>query len=218
MGGKSGAKAANREAQQARADEQARQAARDVMRYFDQAAPQHHLDEERHVFPALLAAGDPALGRTVRQLMEDHGRMEALWAQARELLAALAEDRLSAFEPAHQAALREFASLYDRHIADEEQVAYPAARRSLDEADLAAMAGDMMRRRGVITRRPELSVVFSGLKTPVLSKFSTMGLVMPMLPMHAMRCPRTLKSFWLLHSTWISPSQAPLSAASTPSR
>ncbi len=131
------------------ADEQARQAARDLMRYFDQAAPQHHLDEERHVFPALLAAGDPALGRTVRQLMEDHGRMEALWAQARELLAALAEGRLSAFEPAHQAALREFASLYDRHIADEEQVAYPAARRSLDEADLAAMAGDMMRRRGV---------------------------------------------------------------------
>ncbi|MEJ8815283.1 hypothetical protein WKW77_29760 [Variovorax ureilyticus] len=28
------------------ADEQARRAARDVMRYFDKAAPQHHLDEE----------------------------------------------------------------------------------------------------------------------------------------------------------------------------
>ncbi|MBY0467146.1 MAG: hemerythrin domain-containing protein, partial [Burkholderiales bacterium] len=31
------------------------QAAQDVMRYFDQAAPKHHDDEERHVFPHLLA-------------------------------------------------------------------------------------------------------------------------------------------------------------------
>ena len=28
------------------ADAQAQQAARDIMRYFDQAAPQHHTDEE----------------------------------------------------------------------------------------------------------------------------------------------------------------------------
>ena len=46
-------------------DAQAQQAARDVMRYFDQAAPQHHRDEELHVFPPLLsgaawlAAGAP---------------------------------------------------------------------------------------------------------------------------------------------------------------
>ena len=36
-------------------DTQAQQAARDVMRYFDQAAPLHHQDEELHVFPPLLA-------------------------------------------------------------------------------------------------------------------------------------------------------------------
>ncbi|RYF75253.1 MAG: hemerythrin domain-containing protein, partial [Comamonadaceae bacterium] len=33
------------------ADEPARQAARDVLRYFDIAAPLHHEDEELHVFP-----------------------------------------------------------------------------------------------------------------------------------------------------------------------
>ena len=41
-------------------DEQARQAARDVMRYFDLAGPAHHEDEERHVFPLLQASPDPA--------------------------------------------------------------------------------------------------------------------------------------------------------------
>ncbi len=131
-------------------DEQVRQAARDVMRYFDVAAPQHHLDEELHVFPALLATGDPGLTQTVRQLLADHGRMEALWPGARRTLAALAEGRLTGFEPAQLQTLRDFAGLYEHHIASEEQVAYPAARLVLDETDLAAMAGDMMRRRGVL--------------------------------------------------------------------
>ena len=43
-------------------DAQATEAARDVLRYFNEAAPRHHEDEERHVFPAVLAAPDaPAL-------------------------------------------------------------------------------------------------------------------------------------------------------------
>ena len=36
-------------------DVQANDAAVDVMRYFDLAAPLHHQDEELHVFPAVLA-------------------------------------------------------------------------------------------------------------------------------------------------------------------
>ncbi|MDY0108049.1 MAG: hemerythrin domain-containing protein, partial [Giesbergeria sp.] len=38
-------------------DDSARQAARDVLRYFDVAAPLHHEDEELHVFPPLLERG-----------------------------------------------------------------------------------------------------------------------------------------------------------------
>lgn len=38
-------------------DDAARQAARDVLRYFDIAAPLHHEDEELHVFPLLLERG-----------------------------------------------------------------------------------------------------------------------------------------------------------------
>jgi hypothetical protein len=45
------------------ADENARQAARDVLRYFDMAAPLHHEDEELHVFPLLLAHGAPEVVR-----------------------------------------------------------------------------------------------------------------------------------------------------------
>lgn len=46
-------------------DAQAAEAAHDVLRYFNEAAPRHHEDEERHVFPAVLAAPDaPIPART----------------------------------------------------------------------------------------------------------------------------------------------------------
>ena len=67
------------------ADEQAAGAARDVMRYFDQAAPLHHEDEERHVFPALRASGRPELAALAARLHEDHERMAAAWAALRAI-------------------------------------------------------------------------------------------------------------------------------------
>src|SRR5574343_1313138 len=64
-------------------DDSARQAARDVLRYFDIAAPLHHEDEELHVFPLLLARGAPSVVALVRQLQQDHVHMAADWAAAR---------------------------------------------------------------------------------------------------------------------------------------
>ena len=64
-------------------DDAARQAARDVLRYFDIAAPLHHEDEELHVFPLLLARGAPSVVALVRQLQQDHVHMAADWAAAR---------------------------------------------------------------------------------------------------------------------------------------
>src|SRR4051794_21650451 len=61
------------------ADGQARQAARDVMRYFDTPAPRHHEDEELHVFPVLIALGDDAISTTVARLRQDHLQMEQRW-------------------------------------------------------------------------------------------------------------------------------------------
>jgi hemerythrin-like domain-containing protein len=131
------------------ADTQAQQAARDVMRYFDQAAPLHHQDEELHVFPPLLAQGDPAVTDVVRRLQQDHLRMESAWAAARPVLALVSEGRVDRLQPDDDARLDAFAGLYDAHIRSEEDIAYPAAQGLLDEAGRAAMGEDMMRRRGV---------------------------------------------------------------------
>lgn len=131
------------------ADEQARQAARDVMRYFDQAAPEHHRDEELHVFPALLAQAEPATVAVVKRLQEDHLQMESRWAAARKVLAAIAVGELDSLAPGEESALDAFAALYGGHIDAEEQIAYPAAAILLKGAPLEAMSRDMMARRGL---------------------------------------------------------------------
>jgi hemerythrin-like domain-containing protein len=131
-------------------DGQARQAARDVMRYFDQAAPQHHRDEELHVFPPLLAQGDAEVVAVVRRLQQDHVEMEARWQAARQVLTALQTEAAHPLSAADDAALDAFAGLYGAHIEAEEQVAYPRASALLVPGALTAMGEEMMRRRGVV--------------------------------------------------------------------
>lgn len=133
-------------------DESARSAARDVLRYFDVAAPLHHQDEELHVFPPLLAGADLSVRMVVQKLMQDHQHMETAWQQARLVLCRVADTPVGAWvplQPAQVRLLQHFAGLYDQHIADEEGLVYPAARRTLGPTQVAAMAADMGRRRGV---------------------------------------------------------------------
>jgi hemerythrin-like domain-containing protein len=133
-------------------DDSARQAARDVMRYFDLAAPLHHQDEELHVFPPLLAGPDAALRTVVQRLMQDHRDMEAAWPPARSVLQAIAESRATDWAPltpTQTAALERFSALYARHLVDEDRLAYPAAQAVLAGEALQAMSQDMMQRRGV---------------------------------------------------------------------
>ncbi len=131
-------------------DAQAREAARDVLRYFDIAAPLHHEDEELHVFPPLLAQGSTPVVDLVRQLQREHGAMARLWSQARVPLAAVAQGAPGAvpLSPEQERTLDDFASLYAGHIDREEAVAYPAAQGLLQEASLGGMGQEMARRRG----------------------------------------------------------------------
>ena len=136
-------------------DDDARQAARDVMRYFDVAAPLHHQDEELHVFPPLLQQGqglDPKLREIVTKLIHDHRAMETHWSAARTTLSWIAEGGAQDWTPlsAEQIeALSRFSALYAGHIADEEGIVYPAAQSSMAPRAIGVMSKDMMRRRDV---------------------------------------------------------------------
>lgn len=133
-------------------DDHAANAAHDVMRYFDQAAPLHHQDEERHVFPALLGLADAnGMHAAIGQLKQDHLAMEQLWVAARLVLQRIAQGGPAAMPPlsiAETASLTRFTALYSAHIRTEERFVYPAAQKHLTKAKMDVMALDMMQRRG----------------------------------------------------------------------
>ncbi len=129
-------------------DDQTRSAAADVLRYFDIAAPLHHADEETHVFPLLLAQGDAELRVLVQRLHAEHQRMQTLWAQVRQPLLRWCEpDCTERPETATREAVAQFRAIYGAHIANEEGLAFPAARARMDAATLADMGRQMQARR-----------------------------------------------------------------------
>lgn len=132
-------------------DAQAAEAARDVMRYFDLAAPLHHEDEELHVFPPLLAQGDAAVCAVVRRLQADHQVMERAWPPARALLQGVAQagsrEAWAGWDATALQILTDFQGRYGEHIRLEEEWVYPAAQGVLEDASLQAMSADMQKRR-----------------------------------------------------------------------
>jgi iron-sulfur cluster repair protein YtfE (RIC family) len=123
------------------ADDQARQAASDVLRYFDIAAPLHHQDEELHVFPLLLQSSDAETVNLVSRLQQQHSEMEQRWESVR--------GKLQGGVLLSQEEVRSFVSLYSEHIALEEQVAYPKAIERMSPAVLSSMGKEMSARRTV---------------------------------------------------------------------
>ena len=115
-------------------DDTARQMAREICAFFSGRARQHHADEERIVFPGLLKSGDDELVQHVLRLQQDHGWLEEDWLELEPQLQAVAEGYSWYDIPTLRAALPIFEALYREHIALEESLVYPAARRQRAEA------------------------------------------------------------------------------------
>ena len=129
------------------ADEDAQVTATSIRRYFNEAAPRHHEDEEVDLFPLLRERGTDAATLAVLERIEaEHLAMAALW---RELDAVLA--RISVGERAALDAtlVSRFAAAYDAHIEAEETVVLPALKRALLPADWTAVGRAMAERRGL---------------------------------------------------------------------
>lgn len=131
-----------------------RRTAREVLDYFNGEARQHHLDEEKHIFPALLNSQDPQVVQAAEHLIQDHGWLEENWLQIAPSIEAAANGNLwfDTIELRH--AVDVFEALYTDHILLEEVLAYPEARKRLAGLDTAGMGREMARRRAL--HRPEL--------------------------------------------------------------
>lgn len=135
-------------------DKNARVTAASVRRYFDEAAPRHHEDEEIDLFPRLMAklnaqsAGPAAehIGAAIQALLADHREMDQLWTSLRAQLLKVEAGEKPVFDDA-QVTL--FITRYRAHIEIEEDEIAPALRRMLRAKDLREIGMAMAARRGV---------------------------------------------------------------------
>jgi pyridoxamine 5'-phosphate oxidase len=135
-------------------DKDARVTAASVRRYFDEAAPRHHEDEEIDLFPRLLdklraASSGPAaehIGAAIQSLLADHEEMHGLWAAIREQLVKVEAGDAPEFD---EAQVLLFVTRYRAHIEVEEGEIGPALKRMLKAKDLAEIGRAMAQRRGV---------------------------------------------------------------------
>jgi hemerythrin-like domain-containing protein len=103
--------------------------ARSVTRFIDETGRQHHAEEERYVFPDLMESADVDLVQHVRRLQQDHGWLEEDWLELGPQLDALAHG-IGGYDLASlQRSAEVFSQLYRDHIALEETIVYPEARR-----------------------------------------------------------------------------------------
>lgn len=128
------------------ADDDARSAARAIMRYFDTAAVHHHADEEDTLFPRLLAQCRSEIEPVVTSLERDHAVLEAHWRRIREPLVAIAAGEAGTLPKGE---VERITAAYNAHIEREERELLPVAERVLDSAALRACGEEMARRRGL---------------------------------------------------------------------
>ena len=128
-------------------DATARELAAEIVTHFSTTARQHHEDEERHVFPRLLASDDPDLVQAVQRLQQDHGWLEQDWRELSPRLDAVAAGHTWFDLDALQEAATVFIALSNDHIALEESCIYPQARARLRDAERREMGREMAARR-----------------------------------------------------------------------
>ncbi len=134
------------------ADEQARQAAAAVVKYFEKAAHLHHDDEEQDLIPMLRAVAQGEDAATLQALaptiLQDHKDMDALWQDLHEQLTAVAEGRSTVLSAS---AVQRFCQRYAAHMEREESTMAPMALRLFSPEQMTQLGQAMQRRRGIDT-------------------------------------------------------------------
>lgn len=135
------------------ADDQARQAATAVLRYFTEAAPLHHEDEEVNLLPTLKATAKDADAAMLQEylplILQQHVQMGAQWSVLERQLKAIASGA-SADLSANDIA--QFKEIYAGHMHIEETHIAPMAMRIFSAAQMAQLGAAMQQRRGISTQ------------------------------------------------------------------
>ncbi|MGJ7918652.1 pyridoxamine 5'-phosphate oxidase [Massilia sp. LXY-6] len=132
------------------ADQQARQAASAVLKYFEKAAHLHHDDEEQDLIPMLRAVAQGEDAATLQALapviLQDHKDMDAMWQDLHEQLTMIADGSGTQLS---SGGVQRFTQRYLGHMEREESMLAPMALRLFGPEQMTRLSQAMQRRRGI---------------------------------------------------------------------
>jgi hemerythrin-like domain-containing protein len=105
-----------------------------IEHFFSNTSRKHHLEEEAHVFPELIASGNEALVNAVQRLEQDHYWIEENWLVLGPQLSAVGSGIGWPDEAEFLQEAQIFLDLCNDHIALEESFIYPESKERLTKA------------------------------------------------------------------------------------
>jgi pyridoxamine 5'-phosphate oxidase len=158
------------------ADDDARQAAAAVTKYFEKAAHLHHDDEEQDLIPMLRAVAQGEDAATLQALapviLQEHKEMDAMWQDLHEQLAAIAEGSSTVLSAS---IVEHFVQRYRNHMEREEGTMAPMALRLFDARQMAQLGEAMQRRRGIAPDAAAAPVLPPSTPSPVGQRVADHG-------------------------------------------
>jgi iron-sulfur cluster repair protein YtfE (RIC family) len=127
-------------------DAETRVRAAKIAAFFSTTAREHHEDEERHIFPALVKGAKPEIVQAVVRLQQDHDWIEEGWFELAPHVAAIAAGRHSYDLETMRESIAVLAALYHDHIELEESFIYPEARARMPSDGQREMGREMAAR------------------------------------------------------------------------
>lgn len=126
-------------------DQEARDAAAKIHKYFSVAGKHHHQDEEQDIFPRLSRVSLKLADR-VHRLKQQHQTIDALWGQLAPLL-----NRPASIEDhaAFKVLAQQLAEAYSDHIRMENEELLDIAQHIFSHEELKQIGEKMAERRGI---------------------------------------------------------------------
>lgn len=131
-----------------------------ALKYFEKAAPLHTQDEEASLFPRMRSLDSPEVIAALSKidgLEADHRSAQPLHDEVDVLGRRWLDE--GTLEPEDTARLVEaitrLRSMYESHIALEDEFVFPLAGRTLDDETLLSVGREMAERRGIPVDAPE---------------------------------------------------------------
>jgi pyridoxamine 5'-phosphate oxidase len=132
------------------ADDEAQKAVQAVLKYFQNAAPLHHEDEEIDLLPELQRTAQGAdaelLAVRLSTILQQHQEMATLWQTIESQLSLIANGSSAKLSDSDVAA---FQALYQEHMQIEETQIAPMAMRLFDTQQMQKLGQAMQARRGI---------------------------------------------------------------------